>query len=413
MKKIVLTLLCAVMAVTAARAETPLALSLEQWVDSAMNRNPAVAAAALQVEKSRILQGTAFDPPKTEITLKQETTGGGGPENGVYFGQEFEFPTTYVARRNTLAAGTRLEESRFSVLAADIEKEVSAAYHDLVYRRHLINLNDSLGKVYDEFCRLASIRQKEGEAGNLELMNAYRVKEQNAMERRTLETDYASRLSALKQLAGCVSDVDIAPVPLAPVEGLISADDMGFAATPRGIQADKAIDLADREIAEAKNEFLPGIKLGATVQALIKSFNPYNVDRERFTKGNFMGFEVGITVPLFFGAGSSRLKAANAEKRIAVLNREAEETRIKIETDRLKSVVAAAGSRLDYYRNTALPRAAEIKRIAQVEYDLGEISYMEYIQNIEGVFAVYREYADCLNDYNQAAIELKALYTAR
>lgn len=384
-------------------------MSLEQCIDSAMANNPAVAAAALQVEKARILQGTAFDAPKTEITLKQETTGGGGPENGVAFGQEFEFPTLYVARHKSLSASTRLEESRFNRLAIELERDVTLAYYDLLYQRTLINLNDSLGKIYDEFCRVASERFNAGESGRLEMMNAKRVKEKNDMELRSLKIKYAGALSELKRLTGCRVDFDIddrefGALPLDP-----TSEYLDFNTTAKGVEAERAVDAAERDIAVARNEFMPGIRLGATVQALIKGFNPYHVDRQRFEQGNFMGFEVGVTVPLFFGATSARLKAARTDKRIALLNREMAEAESRSESERLRATLTSVRESMEYFRTSALPDAREIERIARVSYELGDIDYLEYISNMETAYSVYREYADCLNDYNQTVINLTNL----
>lgn len=390
-------LLCALSGAASVR------LTLEQCVDSALARNPALNAAALEVERARILQGTAFDAPKTEVTLKQETTGGGGPENGVFFGQEFDFPTLYVARGRALSAATRLEESRYARLLSEVQREVGAAYGNLAYCNHLRNLYSSLDSLYGEFCRVASVRLSEGEAGQLEMMNAERVRESNRMEMSRLELEYAAGMAELKRLTGIGMDFEVDgggfdPLPLPQHGGF------DFGTTLRGLQADRAVEVANREVTVAKNEFLPGIRLGATVQALIKGFNPYHIERERFRQGNFMGFEVGVTVPLFFGASSSRLKAADAERRIALLNREAARAEAEGEYEKLAGSLAALYSRIEYFRSVALPRAREIERIAKVSYELGDIDYMEYIGNVETAYGVYRDYADCVKEYNLAVI---------
>ena len=119
--KRLLIIIMLMLAMPVVRAEM---LSLEQCVDTAVAHNPSVAAASLSVERQRMLQATAFNPPMTEVTLKQETTGGGGPENGVYFGQEFDFPTLYIARHKSLVARSDLEAGRLNVLRADIRGEV-------------------------------------------------------------------------------------------------------------------------------------------------------------------------------------------------------------------------------------------------------------------------------------------------
>ena len=381
-------------------------LSLEACIDSALANNPAVAAAALAVEKARLLERTAFNPSGTEITLKQETTGGGGPENGVYFGQSFDFPTVYMARRRALKEGSVLASGRFNVKAAEIEKEVSLAYCKALYARECLRLGSELETVYDTFRKVAEARYKEGETGVLELMNADRMLEKLGMEIRETGLEYAAAIASLKALTGCREEFELGNECYGAME-FILPEMMEFGNTHRGAVAGREIALAERELALAKNEMLPEIRLGATVQALIKGFNPYHIDRQRFEKGNFMGFEVGVSVPLFFGAGASKIRAAAAEKRISILNMEAAESEARQEFDTLSAALRTLASSLVRYEERAMPRAREMERIAGVSYELGDIDYVEYIANIEGAYEVYREYAALVYDYNCTVIKLK------
>lgn len=380
-------------------------LTYQECVDSALAASPSLKAASLSAEKARVLQGTAFNPPMTEITLKQETTGGGGPENGVYFGQEFEFPSVYVSRHKALTAQTELERNRILALMLEVENQVADIYYSLLYYRQLLNLNAELGEIYESFCKVAAARLNAGESSALELMNAERVREKNRLDGQLLLSEYDSRLQSLGTVTGCSGSIAPVNIPFGPIE-FIPAD-FDYASSAMGVVGLSRIAVADREVALAKNEFLPGIKIGATVQALIKSFNPYHIERLPFEKGNFMGFEVGLTVPLFFGSHSSRLKAADLESRISRLDFEAEAMEASRECDALRTRLAALGSQLEYYEETAIPRADEIRRLALVSYELGDIDYIEYIANIETAYALYREYADCINEYNTTVISLR------
>lgn len=414
-KKLSTILLCILYAATlsAAPPDAPgvLRLPLDACLDSALSRSPAMGAAALDVEKARILKGTAFDAPYTGITLKQETTGGGGPENGVLFSQDFDFPTVYTARGRQLDALYRLEQNRLGVQARVMMRQVEAAYHNLLYQEELLRLNARLGAEYEKFLRIATIRHQEGESSALEMMNAERMLEKNGLERSALEADLAAGVTTLRSLI--FTDRDILPsdtllyeIPYTPEENF------HFESTLRGAEARGMVDVADRDIALAKNQLLPGISLGATVQALIKSFNPYHIERERFRQGNFMGFEVGISVPLFFGAQQSRIKAAGAEKAAVLLRNEYAGAEAASEVARLSGLLANITERIGRIRSSSIPRADEIRRLAEVSYNFGEIDYIEYIANIETSYAVYRELADAINEYNQIVIQLKEI-TAR
>lgn len=406
-KSIVILLLACLLPAFANAREQYRLLSLEECVDSALANNPAIGAAALEVEKSRVLRRSAFDPPKTEILLKQETTGGGGTENGVFFGQDFDFPTLYVARHRALLAGNELQISRFRVLEAEIEKEVSSIYYSLLYIDRLLDLNSELDSIYGEFCRVAGARMEVGESGALEVMNAERAREKNSLARMDLIQRQTALTIRMQTVTGCTLKVLPSGKEFGPIPYLSETEAFDFNRTVRGAAADNEVMLAEKEITVARNEFMPGIRVGATVQAFLKGFNPYHVDRQPFDKGNFMGIEVGITVPLFFSAGSSRLKAAGFEREISILRREAAAADAGSEVLRLSADLESLKQRLGRYVSTSVPRADEIKRISLVSYNLGEIDYVEYIANLEAVYSVYQEYADCVNEYNQTVISLK------
>lgn len=383
-------------------------MTLEECIDSAVSRNPALNAAALEVEKARIMKGTAFDAPFTDIILKQETTGGGGPENGVSFSQEFDFPTVYVSRRRMLEAAYNVERHRFGLQTAATVSKVEGAFYSLLYRRELLRINGELGEIYDQFLKVAAVRYKEGEGSALEVMNAERMVEKNRLERNAVEMDLAADMARLKNLTYCSEDILPAETGLwmIPFEG---SADFDFTGTLRGAEARERIKLAEKDVALAKNQFLPGITVGATVQALIKGFNPYHIERERFRPGNLMGIEVGISVPLFFGAHSARLKAAHAERAAAVLRGEYAEAEAAGEVKALTARIEALAGQVRHLKEVSVPRADEIRRLAEVSYGLGEIDYLEYIANLETAYSVYRDLADKLNEYNQNVIQIKEI----
>lgn len=93
----------------------------------------------------------------------------------------------------------------------------------------------------------------------------------------------------------------------------------GFAQTAEGRYAQDKLTAAERAVTVAKNGYAPTLSVALRQQLVIGSWNPYNADRARFDAGNFMGFEVGVGVPLFYGATKARVKAAKKDREIAEL----------------------------------------------------------------------------------------------
>ena len=384
-------------------------MSLQQCVDSALLKNGLVTAASLEIEKAGILRGTAFDPPKTGITLKQETTGGGGPENGVTFSQDFEFPTVYLEKSKVLAARENIERSNYNIVVNDLKYEVISQYHSLLFQRELLALNSRLEEMYERFGKLATVRYEDGDCSALVKMNAIRMLENNRQERIGLLRDFSTGSERLRYLTGSSEAVVPAETPLAPIVLLPDSLNFSYETTPGGLLAESEIALSDRNVVLSRHELLPDIYLAATVQALIKSFNPYHIDRTRFEQGNFMGFEVGISVPLFFGAQRSKIKAAEAEVNIARLKKETEAMEAENRFRTLVGQLEKSAGRLSYFTSTALAQADEIKRLAEISYEYGEIDYMEYINNLETYYSIHREYLEAVDEYNQTVLKINHL----
>lgn len=87
--------------------------SLQQCIDLALDNSLYMRNGQIAVGKAKDLQGTTFDIEKTSITLSQDPTSGGSPDNGILISQTFDFPTVYNARNKFLKAETALRKVRW------------------------------------------------------------------------------------------------------------------------------------------------------------------------------------------------------------------------------------------------------------------------------------------------------------
>ena len=91
------------------------------------------------------------------------------------------------------------------------------------------------------------------------------------------------------------------------------------------------------------------------------------------------------------------------------MQRESAEKESKNEYNAALDRLKAASANLAYYTVDGSAQAAEIARIADVSYRLGEIDYVEYISNLETAYEMQSGYADAINEYNQTVILLNYL----
>lgn len=387
----------------------PKVLTEQECIDLALLNNPSVRASRMAVERAKDLQGTAFDVDATSVTLSQDATGGGSPENGINFSQDFDFPTLYVARHKALKAETALQESTLDAAACELVKNVRSAYYDVLYNRRKVADIQAQDSIYRTFLSLADARYRAGDVSRLELMNAEQLLQANTMELKATRDRYDESVAALRVYLNVDEDVMPAQSELVPLPECLPAQSIDFGMTPAGRIAENEVKLGERNLRVARQGYLPGITVGATTQLLIKGFNPYDIERERFEKGNFMGFEVGLKVPLFFGATRAKAKAAKKDLEMARMRREQAAAENEKEYTAWVRRYTTALDNLNYFRGEGVSQAKEMARLAKVSYELGDIGYVEYIQNLQAAAQLNSRYADAVNEYNQAVIMLNYL----
>ena len=381
-------------------------LTMQECIDMAVKNNYGIRAAEGEVEKSQLMQGSAWDLDKTSLSLKQDPTSGGSPDNSLTLSQSFDFPTVYALRRRSLKAETAVAKSRAGLSRKQLSAEVANAYGQMVFviekKRILAEQDTIIGK----YLHLATVRYMAGEARQLEKLTASRMRSENRMELEKTDAEYRALKQKMRELLN--TDEDIAPAdeqqkPLTYEE----AGSIDFASTAEGEYYSKALDMGNRKVSEAKSGYLPNFSVGLSTQMVFKGWNPYHVDRSRFGKGDFMGFEVGVGLPLFFGSTRAKVKAARKDREITELYGRQSMQRMQTEYDIQKGNYLAARKRMDYYTGEGLAEAREMARIAQVSYENGDIGYVEYIQSLLESVNTRWKYAETVREYNIAVINLR------
>lgn len=404
----ILTLALAVAVPLGAWAQSR-AMSLQECLDMAAQGSLQLKAGQLQVEQQRRLQGTAFEMDKTAVTLSQDPSSGGSPDNSLSVSQDFDFPTLYFARRSALKAQTDVSRRQLEVTGNDVERQVSSKYSELVSLRRQVQVLQRQDSIYSRFLEIATAKLSSGDAGTLEKMNAQRVLRENALRLQQTRNDYRAaqmELAVLLGFDGLVEPTDT-ELRIEPDGSFSEADDMSFSPLA-GLYAAN-VTARQKELTVARQGFLPGISVLLRNQLVIKSFNPYDITRERFSKGDFMGFEVGLSIPLFYGSQRAKLRAAKTGLELARVEQQQSVNELNRDYRAAVNDYRKAEQTLRYYDGEGRQQAEEIARVSQLSYEMGEIDYMEYMQNLEESCSLLLQCAEAEDEYNQSVIKLNYL----
>lgn len=384
-------------------------MTLQQCFQLADRQNLALQSGRKAVEKAQVMQGTAWDLDKTEIAFSQNPASSGDTDNGLTFSQSIEFPTVYTARRNQLKAETQAEKSRLNVTSQQLRLEIASAYYAMLYQTHRLQILLQQDSVIQRYCDVAAKRYKAGEARQLEFLSADRMRNDNRLEMTKVKNEAENLQTALMALLNTTTPV----VPAADNLVISQCSPMNavfnYQQTADAQYQKDLISALDQEVKCAKTGYAPSLSLALRSQLLIDSWDPYHINRQRFTEGNFFGFEVTVGVPLFYGATKAKVKAAQKDREVALLAMQQEQREKERDYKQGYNRLQNAIKRMEYYSGENMEKAKDIERLSTLEYENGEISYVEYASALQEAIDMRLKQAEVVNEYNEAVLALMAL----
>ena len=384
-------------------------MTLQQCFQLADRQNLALQSGRKAVEKAQVMQATAWDLDKTEIAFSQNPASSGDTDNGLTFSQSIEFPTVYTARRRQLKAETQAEKSRLNVTSQQLRLEIASAYYAMLYQTHRLQILQQQDSVIQRYCDVAGKRYKAGEARQLEFLSADRMRNDNRLEMTKVKNEAENLQTALMALLNTTTPVVPAADNLVISQRSPMNAAFNYQQTADAQYQKDLISALDQEVKCAKTGYAPSLSLALRSQLLIDSWDPYHINRQRFTEGNFFGFEVTVGVPLFYGATKAKVKAAQKDREVALLAMQQEQREKERDYKQGYNRLQNAIKRMEYYSGENITKAKDIERLSTLEYENGEISYVEYASALQEAIDMRLKLAEVVNEYNEAVLALMAL----
>lgn len=384
-------------------------MTLQQCFQLADRQNLALQSGRKAVEKAQVMQRTAWDLDKTEIAFSQNPASSGDTDNGLTFSQSIEFPTVYTARRGQLKAETQAEKSRLNVTSQQLRFEIANVYYAMLYQTHRLQILLQQDSVIQRYCDVAAKRYRAGEARQLEFLSADRMRNDNRLEMTKVKNEAENLQTALMALLNTTTPVVPAADNLVISQSSPMNAAFNYQQTADAQYQKDLISALDQEVKCAKTGYAPSLSLALRSQLLIDSWDPYHINRQRFTEGNFFGFEVTVGVPLFYGATKAKVKAAQKDREVAQLAMQQEQREKERDYKQGYNRLQNAIKRMEYYSGENMAKAKDIERLSTLEYENGEISYVEYASALQEAIDMRLKQAEVVNEYNEAVLALMAL----
>jgi cobalt-zinc-cadmium resistance protein CzcA len=371
-------------------------LTLEEALTRAEKQNPLLQASQKRLESVQAMTGTAWNLGRTEVYHAQDQND--IAENGVFnrvwgIRQGLEFPSVYATQKNYLKAGQRQEEARLELDVRALKKEVSSVYVQAQYWMELEKRFDYLDSLYVSFARAASRRLETGDATLLEKLTA--ESKQKEIELRKSEAQ-SEKKKALIQLASLIQwesegegelTISSKPVILADVNSQEGHPGISW------YEAGKQQALFQTRVEQ--QAFLPDVKVN-----LFRGTN--------LAAGSkiYPGFEVGLGIPLFFGAQSAKVKSSKSVQQQLELEAVNFQSRLESQSRALQSTLAQQLSVIQYYDTEGKQLGDQLREQAIRSFAEGEIDFIQYVQLIENSQSLDLQYLQAKRDYLLNQLEL-------
>jgi cobalt-zinc-cadmium resistance protein CzcA len=124
----------------------------------------------------------------------------------------------------------------------------------------------------------------------------------------------------------------------------------------------------------------------------------------------YYSYQIGLSIPLIFGAQSGRNRSAKIERDIAYQNYDLRARELNSERKALLGSYEKWSSSLNYYRTTALPLAHEQQQAAMQYYREGATDYIGFIQNMKDATQAQLDYWNCYSEYLNTKFKLEYYY---
>ncbi len=380
-------------------AESSAPLTLEQALQLALDRNPALAAARSEVEAAaaQVLQGSLR--PNPEFTYQTDDASRLSRTSMLEIGVPVETAGKRDARMRTADLGRQVAQSDLDGRAQRLRAAVVAAFFDVLAAQDLAALAADSVRLAQRATDIATKRVAAGKVSPVEETRA-RVAEAGV---RVTQTQADSelrnarrRLSSLwgnpsPQFSSALGEVD--RLAEAPAAELI---ERRLASSPLLQRAQHELERRKSQVGLEQSRAVPDVMLNVGIKRSIE------------TPGNQTLLGVKIPLPVANRNQGNILEALRREDKA---REELVATRVALASDVQQALehVRARREEAELLRRDVLPGARSAYDAATIGFENGKFSFLEVLDAQRTLFSVKSQYLSALANFHRAQAELESL----
>lgn len=377
-------------------------LSVQKALEIAYRQNPQVKQLQYQIRAQEKQETLSFGLADPEISYMRE-----GIDNGDFseqrwsVSQSLEFPLSSIYRNKQEKATTGSLQLKLQDLQNQVKAEVKTAYTQLAYALQSGNLAGERVQLFENLSEAAQARADMGESSEIDAMQAdLQLQEARNNQETTFKEIMNARYDLFQTIGldpedqtydiGFTDTLSYKIVDIEQDEVMIHLEDH-----PKLKQIQREVDATSFGKKLAKSTYLPDLNLSYYRQ-------DFGNDYE------FYGFEVGVSIPLWFMAKQSpEVQKANAVQNATEWKYEDYRLLLKKQAEQTWHSYESAKNNIERFRENIQAKSYDLVQMTQKGYSLGELDLLTLLEAQRTYLRTQETYYQTLRDYYLTVIDLE------
>lgn len=371
-------------------------LTLEEAVVIVLSESPGLAAARLGREEAAARRDIARQRPNPELSIEEQDPE--LPRDAASLSLPIE---TGGKRRRRIAlaeAQARRGEAEIARLTAETRIEVRRAYFGLAAAQRRAAETAELQRLAESARDAARARFEAGDVPRLDALQAELAAAQAAGETDKARGALAGARAGLNALLLRPFDAPLAvsdPLDSGRVPPLDEAVRTALDASAELAALDLGIDEQQAQVDLARAEAVPDVAVAGTVT----HYSPPEFD---------WGTRAAVTLTLpIFNRGRAQVRLEEATLARLQIERQAAAVRVRSEVYAAAANAEVQRQAMLRFRDTILPQAAEVERMAEDSYRSGQTNLVTLLQSLQSVHDLRVQAVQAETDYQTALADLE------
>ncbi len=366
-------------------------LDLDSAISIAIKNHPNIRAANKSIEKEKSLQNLKYNLGSTDISYQGDGLFDrqfGQQVNQIGVVQNIPSPGITKAQNKLQNAVTTQSVYARQISENELKWKVRQLYFDIQYQKELEKLYANLASTYGEYHRKATVRVQAGATNQIEAL--------------TLKSKWQEYELLLKQVSLAIDNLNqqfqlllSTPEPVTVKDSLTITSftpSLDSNSNPFLLQTKQANVIEAAKVDVMKSKLKPGFNIGYAAQ--------------RFYEGGWLNaVQAGISIPLFNGQTKKRIEAQRIQIDIGNYLYQSKVLALKQEQLKAENTLNLYQEGIDFYKDQLKTINPEIIRISQLNYQAGEISYLELLNALQLMATNNKNYWEQIKAYNMAVAD--------